>query len=357
MQHSTLIGNCVKAIGLVLSLSLTVLTQGNPPDKPLKRPALKPPAEPQVGKPTEQLEDAGTIKMETALVNVPVLVMDHNGKYLPKLTRQDFQVYEDGIAQEIDAFASVEAPFNVVLLLDTSNSARFKLEDIQQAALAFVEALREQDRVMIISFDSRIYIDCEFTGDRRKLRSAILQTRTGQATRVYDAVDLVMTERLNKLSGRKAIVLFSDGVDTASQLANQLSNLEMLEESDVLVYPIWYDTKGDLIQAGAFTSLNGKVYQLPLGAGGNLDSAYERGARYMHELADRTGARHYQAATIPDLQKAFASIADELRYQYALSYYPTNTALDGAYRRLRVLVSTPNAVVRTRKGYRAASKP
>lgn len=348
---------CLKTFGCLLLLSFSLFAQTEPPAAPPKRPALKAPAEPQLAKPAEQPEDAGTIKLETALVNVPVLVMDHNGKYLPHLTRQDFQIFEDNIAQEIDAFAPVEAPFNVVLLLDTSGSTRFKLEDIQRAALAFVEALRAQDRVMVVSFDTRIYIDCEFTGDRRKLREAILRTRTGQVTRVYDAIDLVMTERLNKMTGRKAIVLFSDGVDTASQLATALGNLEMLEEADVLVYPIWYDTQPEM-QGGTALVLNGKPVPLPPGFRVRTDPvAYERGAKYMRELADRTGAQHYQAASIPDLHKAFAQIADELRFQYALSYYPSNTALDGSYRRLRVRVNVPEAVVRTRKGYRAASKP
>jgi Ca-activated chloride channel family protein len=212
----------------------------NPQTEPPKpKPSLKPagsdlaaPVEP------EKVQDAGTIKLDTSLVLIPVSVLERDGKYIPNLTKDDFQIFEDDIKQEIDHFSSVEAPFNVVLLLDTSGSTRFKIEDIQRAALTFVEQLRPQDRLMVVSFDQRVYIDSEFTGDRRQLRRAIQHTRTGGSTRLYDAVALVLTERLNRLQGRKAVVLFTDGVDTASRLASALSTIDLVEESGALIYPI-----------------------------------------------------------------------------------------------------------------------
>src|SRR5262245_25508858 len=188
--------------------------------------------------PGSQQSEGATIKVETALVTFPVSVLDKNGKFIPHLMKSDFHIYEDNIEQEIASFADVEAPFNVVLLLDTSRSTRFKIEDIQRAAIAFVNKLRPDDRVMIVSFDSDIYIDSEFTSDREVLRRAIRETHTGGSTRLYDAVDLVITERLSRVQGRKAIVLFTDGVDTASQLATDRSTLARVDESGVLVYPV-----------------------------------------------------------------------------------------------------------------------
>jgi len=324
---------------------------------PKSKPTLKMPGSdlPTTGKQADA-QDAGTIKLDTSLVLIPVSVLDRDGKYIPNLTKDDFQIFEDGIKQEIDHFSAIEAPFNVVLLLDTSGSTRFKVEDMQRAALAFVDQLRAQDRVMVVSFDSRVYVDSEFTGDRTQLRRAIQQTRTGGGTRLYDAVDLVLTKRLNQMPGRKAIVLFTDGVDTTSALATALSTIDLVEESGALVYPIQYDTEGDVGGGNRISMIvNGKPVQPPAGMPGIGADAYERASKYLRELSDRTGARLYRAETIKDVTQAFALIAEELRHQYSLSYYPANAARDDSYRRIRVTVNQPNVVVRARAGYRAAS--
>lgn len=327
-------------------------------------------------------DDDGTIKIDTTLVTIPVTVLDRNGKYIPNLRKSDFQIYEDGIEQEIADFSAVEVPFHVVLMLDTSRSTVFRLEDIQRAAVTFVEQLRPDDRVMVVSFDDKIYVDTEFTSDRGRLRRAIYGTRTGGGTKLYDAVDLVITERLRQVDGRKAIVLFTDGVDTTSKFASAAANLSMVEESDILVYPIRYDTEAQMNGPTIFgggRSRRGPVIidqwplpwprgrrrpfnfdVLPFNAlpqwprgGGSED--YRRGAQYLQGLADRSGARLYQADTLQNLDQAFSLIAEELRHQYALSYYPSNAARDGSYRRIRVRARQPNLVVRTREGYRAAN--
>ncbi len=336
-------------------------SQTPPPNTEKPKPKLKMPDEDPTAatqKPKKTDEDF-TLKLETALVNVPVLVLDRNGKYLPNLKREDFEIYEDSIKQEIDRFSSMEAPFNVALLMDTSSSTRFKLEDIQRAALAFSDQLREQDKLMVVSFDSKIYVDSELTGDRRQMRQAILQTRTGPATRLYDAVDLVLSERLNKVEGRKAVVLFTDGVDTASRIASALSTLEMVEESNVLVYVIQYNTINDIPQGPRIITATPQgriVSDKTIQIFGASEKEYLHGDKYLHETADRSGARLYKAETITDVSQAFAQIADELRHQYSLSYYPANEKRDGVYRKIRVVVSQPDAVVRSRKGYRTASE-
>lgn len=324
------------------------------------KPKLKPPDEDPTAatQRPKKADEETTVKFDTTLVNVPVLVLDRSGKYFPDLKRDDFQIYEDSIKQEIDGFNSTEAPFNVALMLDTSNSTRFKLEDIQRAALAFSDQLRQQDRMMVVSFDSKIYVDSEMTGDRKQMRRAILETRTGQATRLYDAIDLVLSERLNKVEGRKAIVLFTDGVDTASKLASALSTLEQVEESNVLVYVIQYDTHNDVASGGVLMMgrPGGPVTTKKIQVPGPGEKEYLYGDRYLTEMADRSGARLHKAETLTDVSQAFSQIAEELRHQYSLSYYPANEKRDGSYRKIRVVVSKPDAAVRARKGYRAASE-
>jgi Ca-activated chloride channel family protein len=138
-----------------------------------------------------------------------------------------------------------------VLVLDTSNSTMFKFDDIQEAALAFIKQLRRDDQVMVVSFDSKVRFHCDFTSDYDELRRAIYETRIGGSTKLYEAVDKVV-DRLEPIEGRKAIVLFTDGVDTASRRANFQNTIVKVEESGAIVYPIKYDTEGDQQRGGVY---------------------------------------------------------------------------------------------------------
>jgi Ca-activated chloride channel homolog len=215
---------------------------------------------------------------------------------------------------------------------------------------------------MIASFESSIFVDADFTNDRAKLTKAILRTHTGGGTRLYDAVDLVLTERLNRIQGRKAVVLFSDGIDSTSKIANVQSNLGKIEESNALFYPIHYNTLPDASNVGGF--VNGKP--IPMSpqqiesAKARIKETSDRSIMYMSELAIRSGGRFYEAENMTDAKAAFANIAEELRRQYWLSYYSTNPKDDGSYRKIHVAVTQPvNAptwAVRAKNGYRAPKK-
>ena len=310
--------------------------------------------------------DEGSIKVDTTLVSIPASVLDRSGQYVPFLKVQEFHLFEDNVEQEIVEFRAVSAPFHVVLLLDTSASTRFRIEEIHNAAIQFVEQLRADDQVMIASFDSNVYIDAEFTNDHTLLREAIRRTKTGGNTRLYDAVELCLSDRLNKIEGRKAIVLFTDGVDTASR-ATASSSLSLVEESNVAVYPVQYDTEdsnrpsGPTIGGGGGPQLGG--IQIPGWPGAKRPSVggnggdYNYAGVYLQKLADASGGRLHHADTLASLDSAFARIAEELRHQYQISYYPTNTAQDGSYRRIKVRVDQPDLIVRARQGYRARGGP
>jgi len=304
--------------------------------------------------PAARADDAA-IRLETSLVTVPVIVHDRDDKYVAGLRRPDFRLFEDKVEQEIDSFAAFEVPFHVVLLLDTSVSTRFKLEDIQRAAQLFVGHLRPHDQVLVASFDQEIEVHDDFTSDPARLRQAIARTRTGGATRLYDALTLVLAERLRRVEGRKAVVLFTDGVDTASRFAAAEGALELIEESGALVYAVRYDTQDDVAQFGRPLAA-GRRPRVPMAGLGVFSDEYRRAATFLADVAERSGARLYEAETLGDLDRAFASIAEELRHQYALSYYPTNAARDGSLRRIRVRVARPDVIVRARKGYRASAE-
>ena len=218
-------------------------------------------------------------------------------------------------------------------MLDTSRSAKVKLDEIERAATAFIEQLRDDDEVMVVSFDDRVTFDTSFTSDRAALIQAIHTLRTGGGTRLYDAISKVLAEKLSKMEGRKAIVLFSDGIDTASMSGTPEQTLEMVKTMDAILYPLQYEASKD----------------------DPLFKPYEfgRATRFLRRIADASGGRFYQAENTANLRQAFSMIAHDLRYQYAVSYYPTNEVRDGSFRRIKVSVNRPNVVVRTREGYKA----
>lgn len=194
-------------------------------------------------RPPQNPEEVEILKTDTDLVTVPVIATDTvGGLYVADLRKEEFTISEDGVQQEIAFFGKVAAPFHVVLMLDTSSSTQDKLKQIQQAAGAFVDELQPADRVKVISFDDKVKDWNEFTNQREVLKNAINGTRSGSGTKVYDAVELALNS-IRKIRGRKAIVLFSDGMDWHSDSATFDGTLRWLDEEGVIIYPIRYDTR------------------------------------------------------------------------------------------------------------------
>jgi von Willebrand factor type A domain len=187
-------------------------------------------------------QDVDTIKIDTDLVTVPVIATDRNGTYVADLRQEEFSLTEDGVAQQIAFFGKISMPFHVVLMLDTSSSAQDKLSLIQKAASAFIDQLQPADRVKVISFDDRVRDLNEFTNNRETVRNAIYSTRSGEGTKVYDAIELALNT-IRRIQGRKAIVIFTDGMDWHSDSATFASTARWLDEEGVVVYPIRYDTR------------------------------------------------------------------------------------------------------------------
>jgi hypothetical protein len=170
--------------------------------------------------------------------------MERSGLYIPDLRQDEFSVFEDGVQQNIAFFSKVSEPFHVVLMLDTSASTEDKLRQIRDAALVFVEQLKSADRVEVISFDDEVRELNDFTSDRAVLKAAILKTHSGRGTKLYDAFGRAL-DALRTIRGRRAIVLFTDGVDHYSDQATYDGTLRGLDEEGIVVYPIRYETRAD----------------------------------------------------------------------------------------------------------------
>lgn len=315
-------------------------------------------------------DDGEIIRVETNLVTFPVSVIDRDGRFITGLQKEDFQIFENGIEQKIEEFATVQQPFTVILLIDVSPSTSFQINEIQDAAIAFIDQLRNEDKIMVISFDERVHVLSQATNNRQTLRSAIRRAAFGNGTNLYDAVDYVINRELKRIEGRKAVVLFTDGVDTAErQRATYQSTIRQTEEIDALFYPIRYDTSREMMGSGRGGGypqrrrggsvigdilggiLNGGNVQIGGGnsGGGATRGEYETGRRYLEELARNSGGRKFEANN--DLNAAFSGIAEELRRQYSLGYYPDKVGQKGERKQIRVRVKRPNVVVRAKNSY------
>jgi Ca-activated chloride channel family protein len=304
--------------------------------------------------------DDEPIKLHTTLVQVPVVVSEHGGRYVSDLTRDEFAVFEDGVKQNIEFFGSVEEPFSVALLLDSSGSTESALEQIKSAAMAFLSNLRPHDRVMVVSFNDSVEVLSELTNDTAKLGVAVRSIKPGEFTQVYEAVYTAVWERLRDIPGRKAVILFSDGIDTASSEVSLEDTLDaVIESEDIIVYPIRYATREDVerkLEARVRASLNsnasGAVATKVEQSRRELDRAYRGADEYLQQLADMSGGIVERADKLGDLKSALGRIAEELRHQYLIGYYPTNKQKDDKARKITVRVTRQNVTVRARPAYR-----
>ena len=319
------------------------------------------------------------IRVETNLVTLPVSVLDRDGRFISGLRQNDFKIFEDGVEQKVDYFQSVEQPFTVILLIDVSPSTQFKIEEIQNAAIAFIDQLRVGDKVMVIAFDRHVQVLSPITNNRIQLKQAIREAEFGDGTSLYEAVDYVIDEQLRRIQGRKAVVLFSDGVDTTSRKSSFESTLSATEEVDALFYTIRYDTSQDMyggmgggigyprpqrrgnanmtmadilaaILSGATVNIGGPGGPGGRRGGGN-SGEYERGRKYLETLAINSGGRQFEATSIYNVDAAFSGIAEELRRQYSLGYYPEAVGKVGDRKQIKIRVMRPGVMVRAKNSY------
>lgn len=291
--------------------------------------------------------DDDLITIESKLVTIPVSVYDRYGLYIPGLKKEEFKIFEEDKEQQIEYFGTTDKPFSVILLLDTSPSTEYKIEEIQAASKAFVRQLKPADQVMVIEFDGNSHVLTDFTKDRNKINRAIDNADFGYNTSLYDAVEYSLIKKFTKIEGRKAIVLFTDGVDTTSFKATYDKTLYEAEESGVLIFPIYYNTYLEA-QRNVGGIFGGRI----LGPKGTRPEDYALGKKYLEDLSEITGGKVFRPESTPGgLTKAFEGIAEELRRQYNIGYIPSEDGKPGERRKIKVRVNRPNLVLRARDSY------
>jgi len=326
-------------------------------------------------------EDNKKQKTDKTLVSVPVAVSDREGRYISGLKKDDFTLYENGVKQKITFFETYDEPLNIALLLDTSGSTENSLEEIKNAAEEFIKLLNPEDKCLVATFDSAVNIRNSFTSDFKTLKNSLVKmsTATKDGTVMYRAIEQIAQESFNDVQGRKVIVLLSDGKDFGSSVTKN-NLLSQLEESDILIYTIFYktgagfnklviDTTGT-IKEGSESKKSKKVKPqkkkkeytvfIPAATGTPSDREIElleknadiEAVDSLKEISETTAGKFYFSDT-PKLNEIFKKVAAELRQQYRLGYRSADAANDAAVRNITVKVGRADVVVRARGKFRA----
>lgn len=280
------------------------------------------------------------VRIDANLVTISAQVLDRDGRFIPDLGKEDFQIFEDGVRHDLSLFYPVDEPFTILFLMDVSGGMYPYLAELARAGNAFLSQLRPDDNLIVVSFcdEMKTRADLGPVKSTRGVKQIKLST-CGRYTFIYDAVHHALG-RMKKVPGRKAIVLFSDGLSD-ERFATAKSTMREAEEQDTLIYSVQfgagYPDPGAPVNA---------VFRMRL----------QQANLYMAEIAKRTGGRHYRVEEIKDLRKTFGQVANELRRQYSLGYYPKVPLRQGQRRQLRVNVTRPGLVVRARDSYIAVPR-
>ena len=303
---------------------------------PKKNPEATPPPPPPTSPKVEGLPDY-SIKVNVPLVNVDVLVTTKNGQFVPGLKKDNFRLFEDGSQQQIANFNVSQAPITAVLLVEFASTNYVFMVQALQASYAFANSLKKDDWVAVTYYDMQPHILVDFTQDKKAVYGALNQLRIPgfSETNLFDALYDTL-DRLDRVQGKKYVVLVTTGIDTFSRLTLDKIMKKVKDTKDVTIFPVsigfivreYYEARGGSAPHGM---------GIPVG---QMD--YLQGDNEMRTFAAMTGGRAYFPRFEGELPELFRDISDDIRNQYSLSYHPTNSKLDGTYRKLKVQVVAPD---------------
>jgi VWFA-related protein len=318
---------------------------------PKKTPEEAPPSPPPPVTPgkVEGMPDY-SIKVNVPLVNVDVMVTTKGGQFVPGLKRENFRLFEDGSPQQITDFNITKAPITAVLLVEFASTNYAFMIQALQASYAFASTLRKDDWVAVEYYDMQPHILVDFTQDKRAVYGALNQMRipgfseTNEFDALYDTLD-----RLDRIEGKKYVILVSSGIDTFSKLTLDKIIKKVKDTKDVTIFPIsvgWY-----LREMCEVQHCTGSSHGLASPHISTID--YLQADNEMRNFAAITGGEAYFPRFQAEFNEIFQDVGNNIRNQYSLAYHPTNIKLDGTYRKLKVQVVAPDGgplKVRDQKG-------
>lgn len=301
-----------------------------------KEDATPPPPPPVTPKKLEDLPDY-SLKVNVPLVNVDVLVTSKSGQFIPGLKKENFRVLEDGVPQTVSNFNVSQAPITAVLLVEFASTNYVFMVQALQASYAFANTLKKDDWIAVEYYDMQPHILVDFTQDKRAVYGALNSLRipgfaeTNLFDALYDTLD-----RLDRVEGKKYIVLVTTGIDTFSKLTLDKIMKKIKDTKDVTIFPV---SVGFIVREYCETHPCGYTHGMGIPVN-NMD--YLQGDNEMRTFAAMTGGRAYFPRFEGELPELFGDISSDIRNQYSLSYHPSNTKLDGTYRKLKVQVVAPD---------------
>ena len=282
-----------------------------------------------------------TIKARVDLVVLHVSVEDSRGTFVPGLKTTNFRVFEDKVEQNVAVFSSDDVPVTMGLVIDNSGSMREKRAQVNAAALTFVKTSNPQDEVFVVNFNDEFYLDTEddFTNDQQELNQALSRIDARGSTALYDAIVGSLDHLKKGHKDKRVLLVITDGEDDASRMTLP-ETLRVAEESNAAIYAI-----------GIYSSDDRK----------NDKREVRRAMKALTDLTEATGGQAYFPESLSQVEGICTQVAHDIRNQYLLGYYPTNTAQDGTFRKVDVQLIPPKGAgkltVRTRTGYYAPKPP
>jgi VWFA-related protein len=295
-----------------------------------------PPPPPVTPKKVADLPDY-SLKVNVPLVNVDVSVLTKNGQFVPGLKKENFKVLEDGVPQQVTHFNVSQAPITAVLLVEFASTNYVFMMQALQASYAFANSLKKDDWVAVAYYDMQPHILVDFTQDKRAVYGALNQLRIPgfSETNLFDALYDTL-DRLDRVEGKKYVILVTTGIDTFSKLTLDKIMKKIRDTKDVTIFPV---SVGFIVREYCEVHQCGYTHGMGIPVG-HMD--YLQGDNEMRTFAAMTGGRAYFPRFEGELPELFQDISSDIRNQYTVSYSPTNTKLDGTYRKLKVQVVAPD---------------
>lgn len=304
-------------------------------------------------------QDDDPIRVDSSIVRLNVGVVDKRGRPITNLNRGDFTIYEDGVKQEIASFEPSTAPFSVVMILDMSGSTLGFRQVIRLSAFRFIDALLPEDRVAVIEFYDKVNLLNDFTTNRQSIGNSLNVANGRGKTQLFKALDFSLDKLSKEKSRRKAIIVLTDGLDTAIR-DNDRQFLERLSDSQIAT-AIKPDSSDILSRVLDRSDAQGvTIYPLALPTGDPAKLAeptlrqvamYNAARSRLKIIADRTGGSLNAIKNLEDMGRLYSTVAAEIRTLYTVEYSPAKINRDGKWRTVRIEVTNPDLISRTRQGY------
>lgn len=303
-------------------------------------------------------QDDDIIKVDSSIVRLNVGVVDSKGNPIISLRREDFSVYEDDVKQPISSFAPTVAPFSVVMILDMSGSTLGFRETIRQSAFRFIDALAPEDRVAVIEFYDKVNLRNDFTTNRKVIANSIVASNGRGKTQLYKALEMSLQKLSTEGKRRKAIIVLTDGVDTALREKDRDFLINASEITSTTLKPETNETLNKVLNQADAQGVTIYPLALPTGDPSKLAdptpiqvAMYQAARERLKILANRSGGTLNTINRLEEMGRLYAAVAADLRALYTVEYQPVNNNKDGKWRKIKIEVNNPELIAKTREGY------